>query len=295
MDGAKEPRADSVTSKADAMALLDEAEAQAAEAEALAVAARARAVAARLRHEAANGEPEAEAAEPNPPPPPTLRFRPPGAKLTQPRPRPAMWMLPAAGAPEDPAEQSADESDSAVPDETTQAAQPKFRLARWRRRSPSLSATWKVAAIILIICFAAVSGCLVWQHREATRREERAARFVAGAKQGIVNMTSFGFNHAGEDVQRVIDSSTGQFRDEFQHHATDFTKVVEQSKLVTEGTVYAAAIESMDAHSASVLVSATSRITGSAGATNEPSAWRMRVKVTDDGGHYKISKVELVS
>jgi len=60
MTEAKLPPEDSATSKADAMALLEEAEAEAAEAEALAAAARARARAARLRRQALA---EAEAAE----------------------------------------------------------------------------------------------------------------------------------------------------------------------------------------------------------------------------------------
>ena len=100
--------------------------------------------------------------------------------------------------------------------------------------------------------------------------DHHAAAFAAGARQGVINMTSLDFNRAKQDVQRVIDSSTGQFRDDFQQRAGDFTKVVEESKVVTEGTVNAAAVESMDDHSALVLISATSRITNSAGAKDEP-------------------------
>ena len=135
---------------------------------------------------------------------------------------------------------------------------------------------------------------MLWQDHDATDRAQRAANFVAGARQGVVNMTSLDFNRAKEDVQRVLDSSTGQFRDDFQQRAKDFTAVVEQSKVVTQGTVNAAAVESMDEHSASVLVSATSRITNSAGAKDEPRAWRLRVIVTEDGGQYKMSKVDFV-
>jgi Mce-associated membrane protein len=151
-----------------------------------------------------------------------------------------------------------------------------------------------VAAIILILCLALASGIMLWQHRDATQRAQRAANFVAGARQGVVNMTSLDFNKAKEDVQRVIDSSTGEFRDDFQQRAKDFATVVEQSKVVTQGTVNAAALESMDKHSASVLVSATSRITNSAGAKDEPRVWRLRVTVTEDGGQYKMSKVDFV-
>jgi Mce-associated membrane protein len=282
MADAKEPPEDSATSKSDAMALLEEAEAEAAEAEALAAAARARARAARLRREAlaaaeAEGETKAEAAVAE-----------------------GHGDAPAADeeiSDTEEVEEAAehfDESDAEASGEAAEAAEPESRPARWRRRLPSLSVMWKVAAIILIICFAVASGYMAWQHREATKREQRAARFVAGARQGVVNMTSLNFAKAKEDVQRVIDSSTGEFRDDFQRSAKDFTTVVEKSKVVTEGTVNAAALESMDEHSASVLVSATSKITNAAGAKDEPRAWRLRVAVTEDGGQYKMSKVDFV-
>jgi Mce-associated membrane protein len=314
MAEAKKPPEDSATSKADAMALLEEAEAEAAEAEALAAAARARARAARLRRvamaqaeaetaaesEAAaesesgtnaeaevetRAEAEAEAAQVE------------GDTATA---EAADEESPDADAEAQETTEYSDESDESdgsdeeASDETAEAAEAESRPAGWRRWVPSLSVTWKIAAIILIICFAGAIGYMAWQHHDATERGQRAARFVAGARQGVVNMTSLDFNKAKEDVQRVLDSSTGEFRDDFQQRAKDFTTVVEQSKVVTEGTVNAAALESMDKHSASVLVSATSKITNSAGAKDEPRAWRLRVTVTEDGGQYKMSKVDFI-
>jgi Mce-associated membrane protein len=281
MTEAKKPPEDSATSKADAMALLEEAEAEAAEAEALAAAARARARAARLRREAlakaetqAETDAESEGAE--------VEAEPEGAEVE-------------AEAAEVEAEAAEVEAEAEA-DETPETAERESvgRLTKWRRRLPSLSATSKVAAIILILCFAGASGYMLWQHRDTTQRAQRAANFVAGARQGVVNMTSLDFNKAKEDVQRVIDSSTGEFRDDFQRRAKDFATVVEQSKVVTQGTVNVAALESMDEHSGLVLVSATSRITNSAGAKDEPRVWRLRVTVTEDGGQYKMSKVDFV-
>jgi Mce-associated membrane protein len=189
----------------------------------------------------------------------------------------------AAGTLEDPAEQ-----------EAASASPRRLGRLRGRLRPPKLSTLAQAAAILLILAFVSFSGYTVWQHHEAEERQQRAAAFVAGAKQGVVNMTSLDFNKAKDDVQRVIDSSTGEFKDEFQQRAADFTKVIEQSKVVTEGTVNAAAVVSMDEHSAVVLVSATSHITNSTGAKNEPLPWRLRVTVTEEGGQYKMSKVEFV-
>ncbi len=159
---------------------------------------------------------------------------------------------------------------------------------------PPLSVTWKAAVILLICAFVAASGYMMWQRHETVERNQRAANFIAGARQGVVNLTSMDFNKAKEDVQRVIDSSTGQFRDDFEARAKDFTTVVEQSKVVTQGTVNAAAVQSINGDFALVLVAATSHITNAAGAKDEPRNWRLKVTVKNDGGQYKMSAVEFI-
>ncbi|WP_322860966.1 hypothetical protein U8D42_01095 [Mycobacterium europaeum] len=284
MAEAKEPQ-DSATSKADVKALLEEAEAEAAEAEALAAAARARARAARLRREAqAQAEKEAPA----------------GAAEAAPDADEDATDTAKAEAEDDVADaaeatgdaETAEEVSGETPEETESESEPA--RSRRRVRLPPWSVTWKAAVIVLICAFVGASGYMVWERHETTERNQRTANFIAGAKQGVVNMFSMDFNRAKEDVQRVIDNSTGQFRDDFQQRAKDFTTVVEQSKVVTQGTVNAAAVQSIEGNSALVLVAASSRISNAAGAKDEPRNWRLKVTVTDDGGQYKMSKLEFV-
>ena len=255
-----EPPEYSAPSEADAMALVEEAEAEAAAAEAVAAAAQARARVARVRREA-------------------------------------------LGLP-DPAEEYDDEDYEDYDetddedyyedyDEDVAVAEPVTEQAGWRRRIPMIAA---VAGVILIVCFTGASVYMVLQHRDATKHQQREAAFVAGAKQGVLNMISLDFNKAKADVQRVIDSSTGQFKDDFQQRANDLIAVVTQSKAITEGTVNAAAIESMDQDSAVVLISETSQVTNSPPGKDEPPRiWRLRVTVSEVGGQYKMSKVEYVA
>ncbi|WP_055405381.1 MULTISPECIES: hypothetical protein [unclassified Mycobacterium] len=287
MAEAKKTRDDSATSKTDVKALLEEAEAEAAEAEALAAAARARARAARLRREAQAAE-DAAAAEAGEDKSPDAGQDATGT---------------AEAEIEDDVTQTVEATDGDEPqteeeasDEPPEDAESEAEPARSRRRLhlPSLSAAWKAAAIVLIVAFTAASGYMMWNRHETVERNQRAANFIAGARQGVVNLTSMDFNKAKEDVQRVIDSSTGQFRDDFQARAKDFTTVVEQSKVVTQGTVNAAAVQSINGDFALVLVAATSHITNAAGAKDEPRNWRLKVTVKDEAGQYKMSNVEFI-
>jgi len=258
-----EPPEDSAAPSNEAKALLDEAEAEAAAAEAVAAAAQARARAARLRREAL-GLPD-----------------------------------PAEYYDDEDYDEAADEDydEDYEEEEYDESAdedydEPLTEPVGWRRWMPAIAA---LAAVALVCAFAGVSAYMVLQHRDTNQHRQREAAFVTGAKQGVLNMISLDSNRAQEDVQRVIDGSTGQFKDEFQRRANDFISMVTQSKAVTEGTVHAAALESVNGNSAVVLVSATSQVTNSPpGKDVPPLMWRLRVTVDQVGGQYKLSKVEYV-
>jgi Mce-associated membrane protein len=173
------------------------------------------------------------------------------------------------------------------------AAEPPSRRRRMATK-PWAAPLAKALAIVLILGLAAASGYMLLKQQQVTKQQQRTAAFIAGAKQGIISLTSLDFNRAKEDAQRVIDSSTGQFKAQFQERAADFTRVVQESKTITEGTINGAAVESMDEHSAKVLVSATSRVINKPEAKEAPLTWRLKVTVADDGGQYKMSNVEFV-
>lgn len=289
-DEKKAPQ-DSATAKADVQALLEEAEAEAAEAEALAAAARARARAARLRREAlAQTEIETATAATTE----TVQEAPAaeedGTDTAEPETDDDVTETVEATGTE------AAENEGEASGETAEGTEAQAKSARSRRRLrlPSWSVVWKAAVILLICAFLGASGYMVWNHNETIERSHRAANILSGARQGVVNLTSMDFNKAKEDVQRVIDSSTGPFRDDFQARAKDFTTVVEQSKVVTQGSVNAAAVQTINGDFALVLVAATSHVTNAAGAKDAPRNWRLKVTVKNDGGQYKMSNVEFI-
>ena len=265
-DAGKGPQ-DSAKPKSDAIALAEEAEAEAAEAEALAAAARARARAIKLRREAqAQADDEAQettaVAE--------------AADVT-------------AETPE-----TAETPDAPEPSDAPEPAATSTEPARRRLRVPGLSRLLAPAAIVAICALLGASGWMLWHHHNVVQERQRSAAFIATARQGVINLTSLDFNKAKEDVQRVLDSATGEFRDDFQRRADDFTSVVKDSKAVTEGSVAATAVESMGKDSAVVLVLANERVTNLAGAKDQPRTFRFRVSVVRDGDELKVSKVEFV-
>jgi Mce-associated membrane protein len=253
---------------ADALALAEEAEAEAAEADATAAAARARARAIRLRRQAAaDVEAVSTAVETD-----------------------------ATEATDVETETGSDTDDSAdgkddVADEPSK--EKPVRERRWRLGRILTFLAAGVAALC-IIALITLSVLMVLNHRHQVAEQQRGAEYAAAGRQSVVTLMSLDFNKAKEDVQRIIDNSTGQFRDDFKNQAEDFIKVAQDSKVITEVTVNSTGVESMTNDTAVVLVSASSRVTNAAGAKQEPRTWRLSVNLQRDGGQIKMAKVEFV-
>jgi Mce-associated membrane protein len=257
----------------DALAL---AEAEAAEADAVAVAARARAKALRLRREA---EAEAEA-----------------AKAAD-----AAEAVETVAEPEDDTEQADDAVDAEKKNVKKEVAEEPYDDSGTARRGLRIRIplpSWKQVAaaltVLIIAALLAVSGWMFWGHQKTQAEQQRRAEFAAAARQSVVTLMSLDYNHAKDDVQRIIDNSTGQFKSDFESTKDDFVRVATESKAVTETNVTATAVESMTNDTATVLVAATSRVTNVAGAKQEPRAWRLSVNLARDGGQLKLAKVEFV-
>jgi Mce-associated membrane protein len=282
---------DRVTDPADAMALAEEAEAEAAEAEALANAARARARALKLRRQAeaaakASGASGASAATGDVS----------GASAATGDVSAAAIVAVSADIVAGPADVDETEATEAPLDEITDEpaiAEPvrrrRFALPRVRLRV--------VAAGLVIVCtvgLLGVSGYMIWAHQRVVAERQRSAEFAAAAEQGVVTLMSLDFNHAADDVKRIVDNSTGDFKKDFQNATEDFTKVAQDSKVITTAVVNAAAVQSMTRDTATVLVSATTHVSNVAGKDQPPRAWRLFVDVARDGGQLKLAKVEFV-
>ncbi len=287
------------TTAADIRALAEQAEAEAAEAEALAAAARARARAIQLRRQAELVEARKSEAAPE---------GAPTATSTDTAAARGDAAKPGDGAGDDTREIASEGAESTEEGgETPEAAAdsdagallaPAATTRRWRPRlgRPKWSTVAASLAIIVILGALAGSGYMVKQHRDAVRQRQRVAEFVAAARQGVVTLTSLDFNSAKQGVQRILDNSTGSFKDDFIKMADDFTKVVEQSKVISQGSVQEAAVDldTMTDNSAVVLVASTSEVTNAAGAKQDPRNYRLIVTVARDGGQLKIAKVEFV-
>jgi Mce-associated membrane protein len=198
----------------------------------------------------------------------------------------------------DDVEQVADIDEVADVDETDEDAnQSEGRLARWRQRAGSrrLSrvGTALVASAVIVATLAGLAGWLgfgAYQKHEAQLQRDL---FVQIARQGAVNLTTINYTQVDADVQRIIDLSTGAFRDDFLQRSKPFIEVVKSAQSKSEGTVTDAGLESQRGDSAQVLVAIAVK-SRTAGGEEAPREWRMRIEVQSVGDDAKVSNVVFV-
>jgi len=200
-----------------------------------------------------------------------------------------------------------DEADTVDDGEDTDAAtveadktdEPR-RLRRWldsarsRVRRPQPTTVGLSAAVVLISAALVASGLMLWQHISLTREHKRAAEFEAVARRGVEMMLSIDPDHARENVQRVIDNTTGALQSQMRVTSTYLVEDAQKAKVTTKATARDVAVESMNGDSAVVLVVAESDTTNPDKSKRPPVFWRLSVNINRDGGQPKISKLDFV-
>jgi Mce-associated membrane protein len=166
-------------------------------------------------------------------------------------------------------------------------------------KSPVRQATaTRLAVTVGLIVIAALGGVTAWLSTEAHRsnqQEAQRALFLSVGRQGALNLTTIKSADADAAVQRILDSSTGAFHDDFQKNAGPFVDVLKETQSSTEGTITEAGVESLAEGRAQVLVAVSIKTVTPGSPEAPPRLWRMRLGIqkVDDGA--KVSDVQFVS
>jgi Mce-associated membrane protein len=140
----------------------------------------------------------------------------------------------------------------------------------------------------------AASGYMLWQHHTAVHKRQLAAEFSAAARQGITALMSIDPDHAKEDVQRAIDASTGDQKNQLSVLSTLIVKRAEDTKVGLKVTIEAVAVQSLSDNSGVVLVAAKTTPTGPDNDKPPPALFRVSVNMDRDGGQLKMSKIDFL-
>src|SRR5215208_5355293 len=190
----------------------------------------------------------------------------------------------AAADDDDSIEDDADVEDYDEADEEAKPAKPPMSHVRLAT----------IVGLVLVVALAGLTGWLGFRTYESHKADEQHKLFLQVGRQGALNLTTIDWEHADADVQRILDSATGTFYDDFQKRSQPFVSVVKQAQSKSVGTIADAGLESESDDGAQVLVAVTVKTSNAGAPEQAPRAWRMRISVQKVGDEAKVSNVEFV-
>lgn len=152
-----------------------------------------------------------------------------------------------------------------------------------------------ILGLVAVVALAGLCGWLGFRAYESRKAADERNLFLQVGRQGALNLTTIDYEHVDQDVQRVLDSSTGSFYDDFDARAQPFKEVVKQAKSKSVGAIAEAGVQSISDDGADVLVAVTVKTSNAGAAEQEPRAWRMLISVQKVGDEAKVSNVRFVS
>ncbi|MEI7915492.1 MAG: mammalian cell entry protein [Mycobacteriaceae bacterium] len=150
----------------------------------------------------------------------------------------------------------------------------------------------KVSAVIAAVV--ALTVFLGYRDHQVRARDDLRREMVDVAKQGAVYLTTIDHDRVDDDVRRILETSTGEFHDDFAKRAQSFAEAARKAQSTSVGTVTDAAVESVDDRTGRVLVALTVMTSNRGVPETQPRAWRTRVTVADTDDGLKVSQVEFV-
>lgn len=147
-----------------------------------------------------------------------------------------------------------------------------------------------VVGLLLLLALTAVVVQLLRYDDVAERRQD----VLRAAKQSALNLTSIDNREFAQDVQRVLDGSTGEFKADFASRAEELESVLQDNEVVSEGDVVEAGIVREDPRTATVLVVVDSEVRNTAAPQGRVNTYRMRLELELVDGRWLTSMLEFV-
>ncbi|WP_405167506.1 hypothetical protein OG203_22025 [Nocardia sp. NBC_01499] len=174
-----------------------------------------------------------------------------------------------------------------VSDETPDTDTEPARRGIWRTIAVA-------AAAVLVLALLIGAGFAGMKVRSIDARDARRTEYQQTARQAILNLTTIRADSAKADIDRILSVASGQFKNEFDGRVDPFMNIVQQAKVVSNGEIIDAALQSDDENSATVLVAAKQTLTNAGQQGEQTRYYRFRVTVSRGDSGMTVSKVEFV-
>lgn len=165
-----------------------------------------------------------------------------------------------------------------------------------RSSAPRSWKDYRAAGAVGVVVLALLAGVIVfgvqWWGQQSSDADREAA--AGAARKTASDLTTLNYNTIDADVRRVMDMTTGDFRNQFTQSADPFTNVVRQAQVQTTSDVVASGVKSFGDGKATVLVAVRSQVRNSQSPDPQVRNYRMSLDLQRQGDQWLTSNVEFV-
>lgn len=159
------------------------------------------------------------------------------------------------------------------------------------RKGPVILA-WALSVLVLVALVGATLSVVALRGQDARKSEREGA--MKAARQLAVDFTTYNYESWDADAQRVLDESTGQFKEEFAAGSGSVKTEVVANKATSKGDVKEAAVVSNDKDSAQVLVIVNAVVTNTASKDGVERRYRIKLDLVREKNRWLTADFQVV-
>lgn len=149
--------------------------------------------------------------------------------------------------------------------------------------------------LVLIVSAVAVATVFTVQSRDGREVTARNDAVLSTARAAAVNLVTLRYSSAREDLDRILASTTGDFRNQFSDVSGSFEKVLGDGQVDSTGQVNEAGVVTSDENTATVLAAVTSTVKNTEAPDGEERTYRMKISLEHIENSWLVSNVEFVA
>ena len=159
------------------------------------------------------------------------------------------------------------------------------------RRGPLILA-WALSVLLVLALAGATLSVVALRKQQATDAQRDGA--LKAARQLALDFTTYDYKTWDADAKRVLDDSTGQFKQEFQAGTDSVKTEVVANKATSKGDVKEAGVVSNDKDSAQVVVIVNALVTNTASTQGVERRYRIKLDMVRDSDRWLTADLQTV-
>lgn len=154
-----------------------------------------------------------------------------------------------------------------------------------------------LCAVLLVLFVSAVAAATVFtvQSRDGREVTARNDAVLSTARAAAVNLVTLRYSSARDDLDRILASTTGDFRNQFSDVSGSFEQVLGDGQVDSTGQVNEAGVVTSDENAATVLAAVTSTVKNTEAPDGEERTYRMKISLERIDESWLVSNVEFVA